>query len=178
MILATLARYPLMHAQTAIAATVEQFLSFQTEVSLEDNAPTYDTFTEQMPRLLPQLMRARQQTGRIDADLLNLVHTPLAALAIAGLAGALMFRRRLKIAPQLAALCLTILLALAANAAICGIFSHPVDRYQSRLVAVGAVRAGPRSGQPMAAQPSWDARRFGLDLLFGSTPGLRPGRPV
>jgi hypothetical protein len=26
------------------------------------------------------------------------------------------------------------LLALLANAAICGIFSHPVDRYQSRLV--------------------------------------------
>ena len=47
---------------------------------------------------------------------------------------ALIARRRLKIAPELAALCLTILLALAANAAICGIFSHPVDRYQSRLV--------------------------------------------
>ena len=26
------------------------------------------------------------------------------------------------------------MLALATNAAICGIFSHPVDRYQSRLV--------------------------------------------
>jgi hypothetical protein len=25
-------------------------------------------------------------------------------------------------------------LALATNAAICGVFSHPVDRYQSRLV--------------------------------------------
>ena len=41
MILATLAHYPLMHAQTAVAATVEQLLSFQTEVSIEDNAPTY-----------------------------------------------------------------------------------------------------------------------------------------
>jgi hypothetical protein len=46
----------------------------------------------------------------------------------------LLFRRRLKIAPEAAALCLVILLALAANAAICGVFSHPVDRYQSRLV--------------------------------------------
>jgi len=26
------------------------------------------------------------------------------------------------------------LLALAANAAICGVFAHPADRYQSRLV--------------------------------------------
>jgi 4-hydroxybenzoate polyprenyltransferase len=65
---------------------------------------------------------------------LNLLHVPIAALAIAGLVGGLIWRRRLKIAPELAALCLTILLALAANAAICGVFSHPVDRYQSRLV--------------------------------------------
>jgi hypothetical protein len=47
---------------------------------------------------------------------------------------ALIWRRRFEVAPELAALCLTVLLALAANAAICGIFSHPVDRYQSRLV--------------------------------------------
>jgi hypothetical protein len=40
----------------------------------------------------------------------------------------------LHIAPEAAALCFVILLALAANAAICGVFSHPVDRYQSRLV--------------------------------------------
>jgi hypothetical protein len=136
MILATLPRYPLMHATTAIEATVEQLLSFQTEVSLEDNAPTYDTFAEHMPRLAPHLMSARQQAGRIDVGLLNLVHTPLAAVAIIGLAGALMFRRRLDIPAPLAALCVTILLALAANAAICGIFSHAVDRYQSRLVAL------------------------------------------
>ena len=136
MILVTLAHYPLMHAQTAVAATVEQLLSFQTEVSLEDNAPTYDTFTEHMPQLLPDLMHARQQAGRIDGRLLNLVHVPLAALAIIGIAGAFIFRRRLTIPPPLVALCLTILLALSANAAICGIFSHAVDRYQSRLVAL------------------------------------------
>lgn len=29
---------------------------------------------------------------------------------------------------------LSTLLALAANGAICGLFSHPADRYQSRLV--------------------------------------------
>jgi hypothetical protein len=46
----------------------------------------------------------------------------------------LLFRRRLKIAPNAAALCLVVLLALAANAVICGVFSHPVDRYQSRVV--------------------------------------------
>jgi len=133
-ILATLARYPLMHAETAIAATLEQFYSFQTEVSIENNEPTIGTFADRIPQLFPQFMRARQQANHFNVAPLNLLHVPIAALAIAGLVGGLIWRRRLKIAPELAALCLTILLALAANAAICGVFSHPVDRYQSRLV--------------------------------------------
>jgi hypothetical protein len=133
-ILATLARYPLMHARTAIAGTVRQFISFKTEVSVWDNDPAIGTFSDHTPQLLPQLMRARQQSENFSMGPLNLLHVPVAALAIAGLGLALVARRRLKVVPELAALCLTILLALAANAAICGIFSHPVDRYQSRLV--------------------------------------------
>ena len=133
-ILATLARYPLMHARTAIAATARQFISFKTEVSVWDNDPAIRTFSEYAPRLMPQLMSARQQSGHFGVGPLNLLHVPIGALAILGIAGALLWRRRLKIAPEFAALCLTILLALAANAAICGIFSHPVDRYQSRLL--------------------------------------------
>src|SRR5450830_607043 len=133
-ILATLERYPLTHAGTAIAATLKQFVAFQTEVSVADNEPTIVTLADRTPQLFAQFMRARQQAEHFDMTPLNLLHVPLAALAIAGLVGGLIWQRRLKIAPELAALCLTILLALAANAAICGIFSHPVDRYQSRLV--------------------------------------------
>ena len=70
---------------------------------------------------------------------LNYLHVPVAALAVAGLGLALLIRRRLNIAPEAAALCLTILLALAANATICGIFAHPVDRYQSRLVLLASL---------------------------------------
>jgi hypothetical protein len=78
-------------------------------------------------------MGARQQTDHFNVAPLNFLHVPLAGLSIAGLVLALLACRRFNVAPELAALCLTILLALAANAAICGIFSHPVDRYQSRL---------------------------------------------
>ena len=133
-ILATLERYPLTHAGTAVAATLKQFVAFQTEVSVADNEPTIVTLADLTPQLFAQFMRARQQAEHFDMTPLNLLHVPLAALAIAGLVGALIWQRRLKIEAELAALCLTILLALAANAAICGIFSHPVDRYQSRLV--------------------------------------------
>jgi hypothetical protein len=131
---ATLERYPLMHASTAIVAAVTQFFTFRTEVEVEDNAPTVNMFAGHFPQLFAQFMRARQQAERFDVAPLNYLHVPVAALAVAGLVLALLFRRRLKIAPEAAALCLVILLALAANAAICGVFSHPVDRYQSRVV--------------------------------------------
>ncbi len=133
-ILATLQRYPFMHLTTAVADTLKQFASFQTEVSINDNEPTIATFGDRIPQIYPQFLQARQQADKFDVAPLNWLHVPVAALAIAGLAGALLWRRRFEVAPEMAALCLTILLALAANAAICGIFSHPVDRYQSRLV--------------------------------------------
>lgn len=150
-ILATLARYPLLHAGTALNDTFEQFISFQTEVSLDDNAPTLETLGHFTPQLLPRLMSARQQHGAIGVDAINLLHVPVAALAIAAVVGALAFRRRLGVAPPLAAFCATVLAALLVNAAICGVFSHPVDRYQSwltplALLAVALLVTGRRRG--------------------------------
>lgn len=133
-ILDSLKRYPLMHARAAIEATVAQFTSFETEVSIADNEPTYDSIRDVAPRLFAPLMQARQQAAPFDVAPLNTVHVPVAALAIAALCAAFILRRRLALPPEIAALCLTILMALAINAAICGVFSHPVDRYQSRLV--------------------------------------------
>ena len=130
----TLMRYPLMHLASAASAALSQFATFATEVSIRDNDPTVSVFKDDIPQLLPQLMSARQQNEDIDVALLNWLHVPVAAFAIVGVGAALIFRRRLSVGPELTALCLAIMLALAANAAICGIFSHPVDRYQSRLV--------------------------------------------
>ncbi|MDP1907080.1 MAG: hypothetical protein Q8K85_02175, partial [Hyphomicrobium sp.] len=131
----TLRLYPLEHLSTAITATLEQFVSFETEVSVDDNEPVFRTFAKLVPGLLPALKSARQQDGRLNIATLNhYLYVPVAGLAIGGLVLALILRRRLKLAPEAVALCFAILLALAANAAICGIFSHPVDRYQSRLV--------------------------------------------
>jgi hypothetical protein len=132
-IVATLKRYPWLHVTAALNDIVDQLTSFQTEVSLEDNAPTLYDFRQWTPQLMPALMSARQQQGRIDVDLLNRIHVPAAALAMAVLAAALAFRRRLKIKPELAALCATALATLVINATICAVFAHAVDRYQSRL---------------------------------------------
>ncbi len=127
-------RYPLMHAEAALSAAWSQLLSFQTEISIDDNDPTFDAIRDHAPQLLPLFLDARQQAQPFDVAPLNWVHVPVGALAVAGLAAALVWRRRLKLAPELTALCCTVLLALMVNAAICGVFSHPVDRYQSRLV--------------------------------------------
>jgi hypothetical protein len=160
--LATLERYPLMHATTAATAVFTQLISFQTEVGVDDNLPTIRMIGDHFPQLFDALMSARQQAERFNVAPLNYLHLPVAALAIAGLVLALSFRRWLNIAPEAAALCLTILLALAANAAICGIFSHAVDRYQSRLVLLApltiallmAQRSRAGSLKALAAAPS------------------------
>jgi hypothetical protein len=130
----TLVMYPGMHLTAAITAALEQFVTFDTEVSVYDNEPTITSIEQYAPELMPALSRARQQVERFDVGPLNYLHRPVAGFAIAGIMLALILRRRLAIAPEAAALCLTILLALAANAVVCGVFSHPVDRYQSRLV--------------------------------------------
>ena len=131
---ATLTEYPLMHVTAALRATVAQFLSFQTEVGIDDNGPTRWAFEEFMPRLYPALLAARQQADPFDVEPLNRLHLPVAYLSLAAILLAMIFRRRLGLSERSYALCLTLLAALAANAVICGVFSHPVDRYQSRLV--------------------------------------------
>jgi hypothetical protein len=154
---ATLERYPLMHASTAVAASVSQFFTFHTEVGVDNNAPTVYMFSEHFPQLSAQFMRARQQAERFDVAPLNYLHVPIAALSVAGLGVALLFRRRLRITPEAAAFCLVILLALAANAAICGIFAHPVDRYQSRVVLLAPLAVALLIAQRRLARP----RRLG-----------------
>lgn len=133
-IVETLKLYPMMHLKTALIATLDQLTSFATEISIDDNDPTFDAIRDYAPQLLPAYQAARQQAQRFDIGPLNLIHVPLAALAIASLMVALAARRRLKIAPEFAALCVVVLVTLIVNAAICGVFSHPVDRYQSRVV--------------------------------------------
>jgi len=130
----TLSLYPLLHLKAAIVATVSQFLTFQTETALNDNQPAVEALAELTPQLRNQLMNARQQSERLVVDALNLLHLPVAALSIDGIALVVMARRRLRLDREHGALCLTVLMALFLNAAICGVFSHPVDRYQSRLV--------------------------------------------
>ncbi len=130
----TVSEYPVQHAITAVNAAVAQFMSFETEIGIDDNQPTYAAFEEFIPRLYPAFLAARQQADKFDVAPFNTLHLPVAYLSLALLALAMLFHRRLGLTGEARALGLTVFAALAANAVICGVFSHPVDRYQSRLV--------------------------------------------
>lgn len=156
-IIETLERYPMMHLTAAVNDIVEQLTSFQTEVSLDDNAPTIEAIEKWAPQWLPALMQAHQQQRAIDVDALNAIHVPVAAFAMIGLAGAAVFHRRLQLAPPLTAFCFLVLASLLVNAVICAVFAHAVDRYQSRLAPLASlgvmlvaisVRGRTRLGRP------------------------------
>jgi hypothetical protein len=135
-ILATLASDPAAHVTTAIANSADQFLSFITEVATdpEDNSHTRDTFRELLPKLSPRFMAARQQAAPFDVSPLNYLHVPVGVVSLFGIVAVLIFYRRLGLPLPTVALAATVLLALSINAVICGVFSHPADRYQSRLM--------------------------------------------
>lgn len=131
---ATLTEYPVLHLTSAFDAAVSQFFSFETEVGIDDNEPTHWAIEEFTPKLYPAFLAARQQAEPFDVGPLNRLHLPVAYLSLAAMALAVIFRRRLGVSDEAYALCLLLFAALGANAVICGVFSHPVDRYQSRLV--------------------------------------------
>jgi hypothetical protein len=135
-ILATLASDPVAHVTTAIGNSARQLLSFSTEVATgpADNSRTRDTFRDLLPQLSPHFLAARQQAAPFDVSRLNWLHVPVGALSLAGLIGVLVFHRRLDLPAKTTALTATVLIALFINAVICGVFSHPADRYQSRLM--------------------------------------------
>jgi hypothetical protein len=130
----SLARYPLMQADTAIADTFRQFVKFKTGDQIEPQEwvliPPFGQF---IPRQMRAYLTARQQQGEIDFRPVNALHLTVAWLSLAGLGAGLAFalRRRER---QTTLFFGFILTALLANAVICGVLSNPHDRYQSRLI--------------------------------------------
>jgi hypothetical protein len=133
----TLMRYPLAHLGTALTSSLEQLFTLETSVATRpwDNEHTFFVLAQLHPDLASRVLDAPQQyAGAFDLAPLNRIHVPIAYAGMALLVVSIVLGAR-GIAPaSTAALSLTVLLALLGNAAICGIVSNPVDRYQSRLV--------------------------------------------
>jgi hypothetical protein len=131
---ASLLRYPLENAVVAAEDAVLQFFWFQTGDGIVPQEWVLNReFKLAIPRQLNAYDRAYQQEGEIWFVPVNLVHVPLAFLALAGLY--LVLRRSYERRDWRAGLLPTfVLVALIGNAIICGVFSGPHGRYQSRIM--------------------------------------------
>jgi len=99
---------------------------------------TYGIIERYRPGLIPDMGAARQQRGEIDFTIINRVHYPLAlaCLLLLPLIGAYTLRR--KDVSEIGDLAVACLLALLANAFVCGTLSNPHDRYGARLIWLAA----------------------------------------
>ncbi len=140
-ILATIARYPLMHVRTAAKATAEQLVTLATGEGLgsKDNWHASRILQQYAPSTMRAFADSRQQHDAFAFRTMNLIHVPVALITTLMLPAfiVLCWRRN----RDLSLLAATALFAIFTNAAVCGIFSNPNARYQSRIAPLAALVA-------------------------------------
>jgi hypothetical protein len=133
-ILESLKRYPVMHLRAAVYDSLLQFMQFKTGDGIEPQLSILESgFKRMIPRQVPAYLEARQQRGLIRFKTLNLIHVPVGAMSVLGLLLLLRHAGQRR-AWDRASLPALVLLGLVGNAVICGTFSNPHDRYQSRVI--------------------------------------------
>ncbi|HET7083240.1 MAG TPA: hypothetical protein VFI23_00605 [Rhizomicrobium sp.] len=133
-IVESLKRYPVMHVRTALSDSVAQFLEFKTGDGIEPQLRILEpNFKRTIPDQVPAYLKARQQRGLIRFKTLNLIHVPVGVMTVLGLL-LLIQHAVVRRAWESASLPALVLLGLIGNAVICGTFSNPHDRYQSRII--------------------------------------------
>ena len=127
-------RYPLTSLGTGLWQSFRQFWMFRTGDGIAPQQWVLDTeFKNFLPRQFKAYQDARQQHDVVRFTPVNVVHYPLALLSLIWLFVVLWqaVKRRQW---DRAALPAFVFLALIGNALVCGLFSGPHDRYQSRLI--------------------------------------------
>ncbi len=133
-IVESLKRYPAMHLRAAVSDSMLQLVQFKTGDGIEPQLSILEpNFQRIIPRQVPAYLEARQQRGLIRFKTLNLIHVPVGAMSVLGLL-LLLQHAAVRRSWEAASLPALVLLGLIGNAVICGTFSNPHDRYQSRIV--------------------------------------------
>jgi hypothetical protein len=131
--LASVADYPAMQLKSAATDTAEQIVAVHTgEGVLTPLWHTAGIMQRYTPWVLPQMRAGRQQHGELSFTAINALHYPLALLALAALPAIVLLRKRA--CADNRDLAVVVLLAVLGNAAVCGVFSDPHDRYGARIV--------------------------------------------
>jgi hypothetical protein len=127
-------RYPLLQLEAAVRDSVRQFFTFKTGDGIESQEWILKPdFQKMMPGQLSEYLAAHQQRGKIRFVVFNMVHVTVGIVSLLGLL-LLLQRAVIRRRWDEAALPGLVLTALIGNAIICGTFSNPHDRYQSRLI--------------------------------------------
>jgi len=133
-VIESLKRYPAMHLRSAVYDSMLQFLQFKTGDGIEPQLSVLESgFKRMIPKQVPAYLQARQQRDLIRFKTLNLIHVPVGAMSVLGLL-LLLQHAAANRAWRAGSLPALVLLGLIGNAIICGTFSNPHDRYQSRVI--------------------------------------------
>jgi hypothetical protein len=129
----SLTHYPLQSLMPGLWGSLRQYFMVRSGDGVEPQVWVLrDLFYGLMPKQRLAYMAAHQQAGKIRFGAVNVVHVPLALAAQAWLAWVL-YRALKRRRWNLATLPAFALVALIGNAMVCGLFSGPHDRYQSRV---------------------------------------------
>jgi hypothetical protein len=133
--------YPGAHIESALRATAAQLTTLATGEGMQsrDNWHVEAMLRKYAPDTLARFMASRQQHDGFDFGPINLIQVPVALAATALLPIWIFLFRRAD--PRLSSFATTVLFAILANAAICGIFSNPNARYQSRIAPLAVLSA-------------------------------------
>jgi hypothetical protein len=133
-----LVRYPLWNAELAARDALQQFSLFYTGDQIEPQQwILFTDFHKFIPDQMSAYSTARQQKDEIPFHYINFVHVPVGWLVLVLLTVSLVLALR-RDERKAATILGFVFVALVGNAIICGVFSNPHARYQSRLIWVPA----------------------------------------
>jgi hypothetical protein len=95
---------------------------------------TYGIMERYTPSVLPAMRAARQQQNEIRFEAMNAVHVPIALASMALLPLIMLFALWRRSFREVGLLAFTVMLAILANAVVCGALSNAHDRYGSRII--------------------------------------------
>jgi hypothetical protein len=131
-VLESLAEYPGEQIETAIAASAKQLVRVKSgEGVVTTLFHTYGIIERYMPTAAPAMRAARQQHGEVSFHFLNEMQVPLALISMLLLPVIVLAGRGEY--GDLRLLAATVIVAMLANAVVCGVMSNPHDRYGARL---------------------------------------------
>lgn len=127
---------PLPHLAAASLAAIRQFFLVRTGNELLIHSPWTDVeeaIERYEPRALPRFLASLQARMGLPIDFSNRLNAAFYGVC-AVLTGLVLWRDRRLLRSRSAALLGFMLVAAAANSAVCGALAGPHDRYQSRLI--------------------------------------------